>query len=91
MVDSCRTCPSCQEGLEQYCEVGMVGTYNGRERSGSPTYGGYSNQIVVDENYVLTRVGQARPGSGGPTALRRHHHLLAPAAVEGGPRATAWA
>jgi uncharacterized zinc-type alcohol dehydrogenase-like protein len=53
MVDSCRTCPSCQEGLEQYCEVGMVGTYNGRERDGSPTYGGYSTQIVVDENYVL--------------------------------------
>ncbi|GAA4359582.1 NAD(P)-dependent alcohol dehydrogenase [Hymenobacter saemangeumensis] len=53
MVDSCRTCPSCQEGLEQYCEVGMVGTYNGRERDGSPTYGGYSNQIVVDEQYVL--------------------------------------
>src|SRR6476661_953655 len=38
MVDSCRTCPSCQEGLEQYCETtGMVGTYNGRERDGSPT------------------------------------------------------
>jgi uncharacterized zinc-type alcohol dehydrogenase-like protein len=53
MVDSCRTCPSCREGLEQYCEVGMVGTYNGREKDGSPTYGGYSNQIVVDESYVL--------------------------------------
>ena len=53
LVDSCRTCPSCQEGLEQYCEVGMVGTYNGREKDGSPTYGGYSNQIVVDEKYVL--------------------------------------
>jgi uncharacterized zinc-type alcohol dehydrogenase-like protein len=55
MVDSCRTCPSCQEGLEQYCETtGMIGTYNSREiESGAPTYGGYSNQIVVDEKYTL--------------------------------------
>lgn len=52
-VDSCRTCPSCQQGLEQYCEVGMVGTYNGREKDGSPTYGGYSDKIVVDEEFVL--------------------------------------
>jgi len=52
-VDSCRTCPSCLAGLEQYCEVGMVATYNGRDKLGHPTYGGYSNQIVVDENYVL--------------------------------------
>ena len=52
-VDSCRVCPSCQAGLEQYCEVGMVGTYNGRDKEGAPTYGGYSNQIVVDENYTL--------------------------------------
>jgi uncharacterized zinc-type alcohol dehydrogenase-like protein len=53
-VDSCRTCRSCREGLEQYCEQGMVGTYNGLEKDGkTPTYGGYSSQIVVDENYVL--------------------------------------
>ncbi|CAN5480492.1 NAD(P)-dependent alcohol dehydrogenase [soil metagenome] len=53
-VDSCRTCVNCQEGLEQYCERGMVGTYNGLEKDGkTPTYGGYSSQIVVDENYTL--------------------------------------
>ncbi|MGV3503801.1 MAG: NAD(P)-dependent alcohol dehydrogenase [Adhaeribacter sp.] len=53
-VDSCRTCPSCQEGLEQYCEVHNVGTYNSYERDGkTPTYGGYSSVIVVDENYTL--------------------------------------
>lgn len=52
-VDSCRHCPSCLAGLEQYCDVGMVGTYNGRDKEGKPTYGGYSNQIVVDENYAL--------------------------------------
>jgi alcohol dehydrogenase (NADP+) len=53
-VDSCRVCPSCQAGLEQYCEKGMTGTYNAYERDGkTPTYGGYSNQIVVDEQYTL--------------------------------------
>lgn len=53
-VDSCRTCHSCQEGLEQYCEVHNVGTYNSLEMDGkTPTYGGYSSQIVVDEKYTL--------------------------------------
>ena len=53
-VDSCRTCYSCQEGLEQYCEVHTASTYNGLEMDRkTPTYGGYSNQIVVDENYTL--------------------------------------
>ncbi len=52
-VDSCRTCPSCLAGEEQYCDNGMIGTYNGRDKEGNPTYGGYSTQIVVDENYVL--------------------------------------
>ncbi len=53
-VDSCRTCPNCQAGLEQYCDNGMVGTYNGREKiTNLPTYGGYSNHIVVDEQYTL--------------------------------------
>lgn len=55
IVDSCRTCPSCQENLEQYCENGMTGTYNSPDKnSGGHTYGGYSEQIVVDENYVLS-------------------------------------
>ena len=53
-VDSCRTCPNCQAGLEQYCDNGMIGTYNGREKiTNLPTYGGYSNHIVVDEQYTL--------------------------------------
>jgi alcohol dehydrogenase (NADP+) len=54
MVDSCRECDNCKEGLEQYCSGGMVGTYNGKERDGSGiTYGGYSKQIVVTEDFVL--------------------------------------
>ena len=54
LVDSCRTCPSCEEGLEQYCENGWVGTYNGQDReTGDITLGGYSTQMVVDEAFVL--------------------------------------
>lgn len=53
-VDSCRHCKQCHDGLEQYCAEGMTGTYNSHERgTGRPTQGGYSNRIVVDENYVL--------------------------------------
>ena len=52
-VDSCRQCHECVEGENNYCLVGMNATYNGREKDGSPTYGGYSDHIVVDENYVL--------------------------------------
>ena len=53
-VDSCRTCPQCRAGLEQYCDEGMTGTYNARERvTGIPTQGGYSTRIVVDQDYVL--------------------------------------
>lgn len=53
-VDSCRTCPSCRAGNEQYCEKGMAGTYNSYEMDKkTPTYGGYSSCIVVDENYAL--------------------------------------
>ena len=52
-VDSCRTCAACREGSEQYCETGMLLTYSGRDKNGQVTQGGYSTQIVVDENYVL--------------------------------------
>ncbi len=53
-VDSCRSCRSCTEGLEQYCEKHLSFTYNGTEADRvTPTYGGYSSQIVVDENYGL--------------------------------------
>ena len=54
LVDSCRKCASCAEGLEQYCENGFTGTYNGPEQgTANNTYGGYSNRIVVDEKFVL--------------------------------------
>jgi uncharacterized zinc-type alcohol dehydrogenase-like protein len=53
MVDSCRECENCKAGLEQYCLKGMVGTYNALDRNGEPTYGGYSEKIVVDEKYTV--------------------------------------
>jgi uncharacterized zinc-type alcohol dehydrogenase-like protein len=54
MVDSCKKCVNCKDGLEQFCTEGMVGTYNSLERDGkTPTYGGYSNCIVVNEDFVL--------------------------------------
>ena len=52
-IDSCRSCVQCKKGQEQYCLKGMVATYNGRDHDGKPTMGGYSDKIVVDENYVL--------------------------------------
>jgi len=53
-VDSCRKCSNCKDGEEQFCEKGMVGTYNSLEKDRkSPTQGGYSSHIVVDEKYVL--------------------------------------
>jgi uncharacterized zinc-type alcohol dehydrogenase-like protein len=53
-VDSCRECDACKEGEEQYCEEGMTTTFNGYERDGkTPTYGGYSTCITVNEDYVL--------------------------------------
>lgn len=54
MVESCRHCHSCDEGLEQYCEEGMIGTYNSKKsKYGGVTYGGYSENIVVEEHFVL--------------------------------------
>ncbi|MFJ9372223.1 NAD(P)-dependent alcohol dehydrogenase [Streptomyces sp. NPDC101455] len=53
LVDSCRECDNCKAGLEQYCTGGNVGTYNSVGKDGEPTYGGYSEKVVVDENFVL--------------------------------------
>jgi uncharacterized zinc-type alcohol dehydrogenase-like protein len=52
-VDSCRECHNCKDGYEQFCEKGMVATYNNKLNDGTTTFGGYSSQITVDENYLL--------------------------------------
>ena len=54
MVDSCQSCSACGDGLEQYCEKGFIGTYNGRTQDPpGHTLGGYSQRIVVSERFVL--------------------------------------
>ncbi|MFB7928831.1 NAD(P)-dependent alcohol dehydrogenase [Streptomyces sp. NPDC056039] len=53
MVDSCRECENCKAGNEQYCVEGNTQTYNSIGRDGEPTYGGYSQKVVVDENFVV--------------------------------------
>ncbi len=54
MVDSCRICENCKAEAQPYCVKGMVGTYNARDYKGELTFGGYSNNIVVDEKYTFT-------------------------------------
>jgi len=67
MVDSCRECESCREGLEQYCENGNVQTYNGHEKSlNQQTFGGYSERIVVDEDFVLRIPDNLDPAATAP-------------------------
>ncbi|MEJ1963081.1 MAG: NAD(P)-dependent alcohol dehydrogenase [Gammaproteobacteria bacterium] len=54
MVDSCRQCAACKQNLEQYCEQGPTWTYNAKERGSERlTFGGYSEQIIVDEHFVV--------------------------------------
>ncbi len=67
LVDSCRTCASCGDGLEQYCENGSTGTYGGKEKeTGRPTQGGYSKAIVVREEFVLRVPDGIDPAAAAP-------------------------
>ena len=67
MVDSCRTCPDCAEGLEQYCPIQLVLTYNSPDKhTGAMTYGGYSSQIVADEHFVLRLPEKLDPAGAAP-------------------------
>jgi uncharacterized zinc-type alcohol dehydrogenase-like protein len=67
LVDSCRACPSCVGGLEQYCENGFVLTYSGYEKDGKTiTQGGYSTKIVVDERFVLKVSPKLSPANAAP-------------------------
>jgi uncharacterized zinc-type alcohol dehydrogenase-like protein len=67
MVDSCRQCESCAQGLEQYCTAGATLTYNDRERGSQRlTFGGYSEQIVVEERFVVKVPGSLDPKAVAP-------------------------
>ena len=65
-VDSCRECEYCLAGRENYCVKGNVQTYNGRHYDGGETYGGYAQDIVVDENYVLSVSKDLDPAGAAP-------------------------
>lgn len=68
IVDSCRECESCLDGLEQYCENGMTGTYGAvdRRNGGAVTQGGYSSSVVVDRRYVLRVPAALDPAAAAP-------------------------
>lgn len=68
LVDSCRTCPNCRAGLEQYCDAGMTGgTYGGWDKHlNAPTLGGYSQSIVVTEDFVLRMPANLNPAAAAP-------------------------
>lgn len=67
MVDSCRECEQCGKGSEQYCEKGNIQTYNGRDKHlDKQTFGGYSERIVVDEDFVLRVPESLDPAAAAP-------------------------
>lgn len=67
MVDSCRICSACESGLEQYCSEGMTGTYNGQDRHDkSITFGGYSDNVVVSERFVVRIPAKLDPAAAAP-------------------------
>ena len=67
MVNACRSCSNCARGLEQYCERGFVGTYNSYEKDKqTKTYGGYANDIVVDQDFVLRVSSKLDPAGVAP-------------------------
>jgi alcohol dehydrogenase (NADP+) len=67
LVDSCRACVSCESGLEQYCERGWTGTYNGVDRhDGTRTAGGYSERILVSDRFVLPLPAGLDPAAAAP-------------------------
>ena len=66
LVDSCRTCPRCEKGLEQYCDNKVL-TYNSKDKqTGGITYGGYSKSIVVDQDFVLRVPANLDPAAAAP-------------------------
>jgi uncharacterized zinc-type alcohol dehydrogenase-like protein len=67
MVDACRACPPCHEGLEQFCVKGPALTYNGTEMDRkTPTYGGYATHLVVDERFALRIPAGLEPAGAAP-------------------------
>jgi uncharacterized zinc-type alcohol dehydrogenase-like protein len=66
MVNSCRECPQCLRGDEQYCRNGNVGTYAATDRDGTTTQGGYSTHVVVDSDFVVSVPAALDPAAAAP-------------------------
>ncbi|GGW21667.1 NAD(P)-dependent alcohol dehydrogenase [Arenibacter certesii] len=68
LVDSCHHCPPCNNHLEQFCENGATFTYNSHDKyiKGQQTYGGYSTDVVVDEQFVLRIPNNIDPSAAAP-------------------------
>ena len=67
MVDSCRTCQACRDGEQNYCDnFATVFTYNSKDKQGNLTFGGYGDNIVVDEEFVLTVPANLDPAAAAP-------------------------
>lgn len=66
LVDSCEECEQCLAGEEQFCTKGSVLTYNGRDYDGEPTFGGYSQQIVVKDRFVVKIPDSLEPQDAAP-------------------------
>lgn len=66
LVNSCRHCPECDAGEEQFCDNGYTPTYNGTETDGTPTFGGYSERLTVDEHYAVRIPSSLPPASAAP-------------------------
>lgn len=67
LVNACQNCDACQQGLEQFCQNGNTATYNAWDQDGiTPTYGGYSRHIVVDEAFVLRVPENLDPAGAAP-------------------------
>ena len=67
MVDSCRTCKNCRDHLEQFCDNGVIFTYNSKDKhTGGVTYGGYSKSIVVNQDFVLRISDKLDPAATAP-------------------------
>jgi len=83
LVDSCRTCNSCKDDLEQYCENGFVGTYNGKDKYlEQQTFGGYSEKVVVDEHFVLKVPENFRFSRSSTGSMCRNYHLVSASTLE---------
>ena len=82
MVDSCQHCDQCRKGEEQLCREGNHPDLSARPQHAGSTYGGYSEHVVVRQEFVLRSAGWTRPRPGRPAPMRRHHHLFAAAHLE---------